>query len=133
MHFYATEVVGKVDQLAASLTMTQSLNFWQFDALGQHCEQIFAFQGVFVIAGKLYLLKEPDPYLFWIVSHTIYLAVWYQDAAFYLLWTGKYQLLSQPHFIFPPFITESVGVFLSALMSLFVTMSQNTKMSFSIT
>ena len=50
----------------------------QFDAGGQKIGPLFAFQRVFVIAGKFYLSRWPDPYLFWTVSHTINIAVWYE-------------------------------------------------------
>ena len=50
----------------------------QFDAGGQKIGPLFAFQRVFVIAGKFYLSRGPDPYLFWTVSHTINIAVWYE-------------------------------------------------------
>ena len=50
----------------------------QFDAGGQKIGPLFAFQRVFVIAGKFYLSRGPDPYLFWTVSHTINIAIWYE-------------------------------------------------------
>ena len=50
----------------------------QFDAGGQKIGPLFAFQRVFVIAGKFYLCRGPDPYLFWTVSHTINIVVWYE-------------------------------------------------------
>ena len=78
------QIVNQVQALASvpiwpgnNHPITQFLTA-QFDAGGQKIGPLFAFQRVFVIAGKFYLSRGPDPYLFWTVSHTINIAVWYE-------------------------------------------------------